>query len=77
MDGLAHNTVNRICVDPHGFMWLGTDGGGISRFDGKGFTNFSVEDGLPPFTAIWAIHRDHDGVMVIIPFFVREPTGQE
>lgn len=51
MDGLAHNTVNRIYVDPYGFMWLGTDGGGISRFDGKGFTNFDAEDGLPPFTA--------------------------
>lgn len=63
MDGLAHNTVSRIYVDPYGFMWLGTDGGGISRFDGEGFTNFNAEDGLPPFTATWAIHRDPDGVM--------------
>jgi serine phosphatase RsbU (regulator of sigma subunit)/ligand-binding sensor domain-containing protein len=62
-DGLAHNTVNKIYFDPDGFMWLGTDAGGISRYDGKEFVNFTSEDGLPVFTPVWCIHRDPDGIM--------------
>ena len=63
LDGLVHNTVNRIYVDSEGSMWLGTDGGGISRFDGNQFLNFTHEDGLPPYPCIWAIHQDADGMM--------------
>ena len=64
LDGLVHNTVNIIYVDPEGFLWLGTEvGGGISRFDGKEFLNFTPEDGLPPNPSIYAIHREPDGTM--------------
>ena len=63
MDGLAHNTVNKIHVDPDGFLWLGTDTGGISRFDGNQFVNFTREDGLPPMPSVFAIHQTDDNVM--------------
>ena len=62
MDGLAQSAVNKIYIGD-GFMWLGTDGGGISRFDGNEFVNFTHEDGLPMAPAIWSIHRDPDGMM--------------
>jgi signal transduction histidine kinase/ligand-binding sensor domain-containing protein/DNA-binding NarL/FixJ family response regulator len=62
LDGLAHNTVHTIYRDPDGLMWFGTQGGGISRFDGETFVNFTVEDGLNSNT-ISAIYRDPDGVM--------------
>jgi ligand-binding sensor domain-containing protein/two-component sensor histidine kinase len=45
-DGLAHNDVNRIVKDSRGFLWFCT-AGGLSRFDGYAFTNFSTEQGLP------------------------------
>ncbi|MGE5833012.1 MAG: two-component regulator propeller domain-containing protein, partial [Acidobacteriota bacterium] len=45
-DGLGHNVVNRIVRDSRGFMWFATNDG-LSRFDGYGFTNYSVEQGLP------------------------------
>lgn len=63
LDGLAHNTVNRIHIAPDGFMWLGTDGGGISRYDGKDFISFSSEDGLPIICSVWMIYTDCDGIM--------------
>ena len=44
--GLAQNYVHRVVVDPRGFIWICTNEG-FSRFDGYGFTNFGVEDGLP------------------------------
>jgi ligand-binding sensor domain-containing protein len=45
-DGLARDYVNRIRQDSHGFMWFCTSEG-ISRFDGYGFTNYGLSDGLP------------------------------
>ncbi|MBC8227929.1 SpoIIE family protein phosphatase, partial [bacterium] len=62
LDGLAFDAVNRIYVEPNGVMWFGTDGGGISRYDGKTFVNFTTEDGFSN-SAVWAIHRNPDGVM--------------
>lgn len=52
VDGLAHNTVNRIVRDSYGHMWFCTSEG-LSRFDGYEFYNYRQRDGLP--------HRDvHD-----------------
>jgi signal transduction histidine kinase/ligand-binding sensor domain-containing protein/DNA-binding response OmpR family regulator len=62
LDGLAHNAVHTIYRDPDGLIWFGTQGGGVSRFDGETFVNFTVEDGLNSNT-ISAIYRDPDGVM--------------
>jgi ligand-binding sensor domain-containing protein/two-component sensor histidine kinase len=43
---LAHNHVNRIVRDSHGFLWFCT-AGGLSRFDGYEFKNFGTDQGLP------------------------------
>ena len=32
--------------DDNGFLWLGTMGGGVTRFDGQNFKTFSTRDGL-------------------------------
>ena len=45
-DGLVSDTVNRIYADSHGFLWFCTDGG-LSRFDGYSFKNYTQEEGLP------------------------------
>ena len=45
-DGLAHDNVNRIVADSHGFLWFCTDEG-LSRFDGYEFKNYTQEQGLP------------------------------
>lgn len=43
--GLAQSQVFALEQDNHGYIWAGTLGG-LSRFDGIGFRNFSVSDGL-------------------------------
>ena len=48
-DGLPHNHVNAITIDSRGFLWAATDGG-LSRFDGYGFTNYGTREGLPSAT---------------------------
>ncbi|MBI1939421.1 MAG: histidine kinase [Ignavibacteriales bacterium] len=44
-DGLASSTVFQIIQDKEGFIWFATQNG-VSKFDGKRFTTFRIEDGL-------------------------------
>ena len=46
LDGLADNDVTAIYQMPDGVMWFGTDGGGISVYDGERFNTFTTQDGL-------------------------------
>ena len=45
-DGLAAKRVRSFGEDGQGNLWIGTFGGGVSRFDGTKFTTFTTEDGL-------------------------------
>jgi len=45
-DGLGGSTVYDMCQDQDGFIWYATNNG-LTRFDGKNFKNFTVDDGLP------------------------------
>lgn len=44
-DGLAQNQVHTFCKDGNGYLWIGTYGG-VSRFDGKNFKNYTKVNGL-------------------------------
>jgi len=68
---LANSNVNAIHRDPDGVMWFGTRGGGVSRYDGKGFVNFTQKDGLAN-NFVFTIYRDLDGV---IWFGTCSPSG--
>lgn len=41
------NYIISMVVDNEGMVWCGTWGGGLARFDGKEWKNFTVKDGLP------------------------------
>ncbi len=45
-DGLAQSQVLSICQDNYGNLWFGTNGGGVSRYDGNKFVNFTENDSL-------------------------------
>ena len=45
-EGLAQSSVLCMCQDKYGNIWMGTNGGGVSRFDGIKFTNFTENDSL-------------------------------
>lgn len=40
------NHITSMVLDKQGILWCGTWGGGLSRFDGRKFTNYTVKDGL-------------------------------
>jgi len=61
-DGLADNRIWNVCSGADGAVWFGTNGGGVSRYDGKEFARFSTEDGLAG-NHVFAIFSDPDGAI--------------
>jgi ligand-binding sensor domain-containing protein len=45
-EGLPQSSVHCLLQDSRGFIWMGTAGGGLTRFDGQTFESFSKADGL-------------------------------
>ncbi len=45
-EGLPQSQVYALLQSTSGHLWMGTQGGGLSQFDGQRFQNFSQRDGL-------------------------------
>ena len=45
-EGLAQSMVLSMCQDRYGNIWFGTNGGGVSKYDGNKFVNITENDGL-------------------------------
>jgi len=56
------NYVFSLVAAPDGTIWAGTWGGGVARFDGKTWQNFTTKDGLSG-NMVYAIARDTKGVL--------------
>lgn len=54
------NYIVAIVVDAKGTVWAGTWGGGLARFDGGKFRNYTVADGLPG-NHVFMLHTDEKG----------------
>lgn len=57
--GLINDFIRAFCEDNEGNLWIGTDGG-VSRWDGKSFKNFTPANGLA-YPSVRAIVRSNDG----------------
>lgn len=66
--GLSQGTVNCILQDHQGFLWFGTDRGGLDRYDGHRFTVFRHGSGGPAALGgdtISTLLEDHRGTLWI------------
>ncbi len=45
-EGLPQSEVNDIVEDEHGYLWLGTNGGGLCKFNGTDFEIYTKNNGL-------------------------------
>lgn len=59
-EGLPQSSVYCILEDKHGFIWMGTDGGGLCRFDGSKFDIFTKTNGLSD-NVIRTLFEDSNG----------------
>ena len=58
------NYIVALQVDRDGVVWAGTWGGGLARFDGKTWRNYTVKDGLPG-NHVFMLHQDDAGKLWI------------
>jgi hypothetical protein len=58
------NYIVSMAVDAQGVVWAGTWGGGLSRFDGKTWTHYTVAEGLPG-NHVFMLHIDPKGQLWI------------
>ena len=57
-NGLAQSEVMAIFQDSRGYLWLGTHGGGVDRFDGSQFRHFTKREGLAGNTVTSIVEDD-------------------
>ncbi|HEX7070179.1 MAG TPA: two-component regulator propeller domain-containing protein, partial [Rhodothermales bacterium] len=65
-DGLSHAHVQAIVQDHLGFMWIGTYGGGLNRYDGYGFVVYEHDPAdltTLPNNNIHTIYEDREGTL--------------
>jgi ligand-binding sensor domain-containing protein/two-component sensor histidine kinase len=58
--GLGFSYINALMEDSKGTVWFGTDGFGLSKYNGVNFINYTVKDGLVS-NWITALLEDHQG----------------
>lgn len=64
-DGLPHNATTRIVQDGRGYLWIAT-GGGLARFDGREFREFSPP--VPsPDRSVRDLAVEHGHAIVFLP----------
>ena len=56
------NYIVSLAVDAQGVVWAGTWGGGLSRYDGKAWTHYTVSEGLPG-NHVFMLHLDPKGAL--------------
>ncbi|MFH2141330.1 MAG: two-component regulator propeller domain-containing protein [Bacteroidota bacterium] len=59
-NGLSQSTVYSMIQDSRGYIWLGTDGGGVCRFDGRSFKIYNKKTGLSG-NVVRSMYEDKSG----------------
>ena len=59
LEGLPSDYINHIFQDSKGFLWFASDKG-VSRYDGKNFSTFNIENGLPN-NMVYCTNEDAQG----------------
>lgn len=59
--GLPNNTIQTIAIDDSGNKWIGTNGGGLAKFDGTTWTVYTTSNSGLPDSIIQSIAIDGSG----------------
>lgn len=58
--GLSHNRIFSITEDANANLWIGTYGGGVSRYNGDAFFVYTTNQGLAQ-NRVWSTIEDNEG----------------
>jgi len=59
--GLPHNSVYALAKDEQGNIWMGTEGGGLGKFDGANWTVYDTANSGLPDDRVWDLAIDEQG----------------
>ncbi|WP_276370256.1 sensor histidine kinase [Chryseolinea sp. H1M3-3] len=77
INGLPQSQVTSLVEDKSGYLWIGTHGGGLARFDGREFKVYTTLDGLLT-NQIVSIHLDaHNNLWILHARGVTKFNGRE
>lgn len=62
--GLSQEQVLSVCQAANGVMWLGTNGGGITCFDGKYYNYFTIKNGLADNVVYSIVRASNDDLLI-------------
>lgn len=65
VDGLPQSQVNAVVEDNNGYLWIGTSGGGLARFDGREFKVYTTLDGLLSNTVNSLLLDSHQNLWIV------------
>ncbi|MEY2429741.1 MAG: hypothetical protein QOJ40_2626, partial [Verrucomicrobiota bacterium] len=57
---LQNSSVTALCADRQGALWIGTDGGGLTRLEGASFSHYAKAGGIAGDT-LRVVYESHDG----------------
>ena len=60
--GLSDTLIWTIFQDRDGKIWVGTNGGGVNKYDGNQWSNYTVNEGLAS-NCVYSVAQDKDGDM--------------
>ncbi|HYI78971.1 MAG TPA: two-component regulator propeller domain-containing protein, partial [Chryseolinea sp.] len=65
INGLPQSQIKGMVEDRNGYLWVGTQGGGLARFDGRDFKVYTTLDGLLE-NQVWDIQLDRNNNLWIL-----------
>ncbi|MCT4646559.1 MAG: ATP-binding protein [Carboxylicivirga sp.] len=74
-EGLPQSEVASIAEDQFGYLWVGTNGGGLCRFNGKDFEVFTKKDGLLDNIILGIVHDRNYNLWVATPKGIQRYDG--
>ncbi|MBL0739786.1 ligand-binding sensor domain-containing protein [Chryseolinea lacunae] len=67
VDGLPQSQVMGMVEDKNGYLWSGTTGGGLARYDGRDFKVYTTLDGLLGNQVVSLQFDRHDNLWILHP----------
>lgn len=75
IDGLPQSQVKAMVEDKSGYLWIGTEGGGLARFDGREFKVYTTLDGLLTNQVTGLRFDKEDNLLILHPRGVTKFDG--
>lgn len=74
-EGLPQSEVASMTEDQYGYLWVGTNGGGLCRFNGKNFEVFTKKDGLFDNIILGILHDKEYRLWIATPKGIQRFNG--